>query len=102
MTKISRVVQCESFRSWNRLEVRPRKEDFEDVLKAEIYDPLWMIARQWQFDEFKAEDTGSAIMARVELKSSELNKFQSKATDLIPFDNTVPLETQIGSDSLRI
>ena len=35
--------------SWNRLEGRPRKEDFTRSLRAEIRDPLWMLCRQWQF-----------------------------------------------------
>ena len=27
-------------------------------LQARIYDPLWLLPRQWQFGEFEGEDNG--------------------------------------------
>src|SRR5213075_3337130 len=51
--------------AYNRLEPRARTEDFSRSLRAEIRDPLWMLTRQWQMGEFEAEDTGSAIDARL-------------------------------------
>src|SRR6478752_3436233 len=51
--------------AYNRLEPRARTEDFARSLRAEIRDPLWMLTRQWQMGEFEAEDTGSAIDARI-------------------------------------
>ena len=74
---------CEPFRSFNRIEPRPRTKEFDKVLKAEIYDPLWMLARQWQFGEFKGEDTGSAIFAKVELKTTRINQFQHADFDAV-------------------
>ena len=65
---------CEPFRAWNRVEPRIRKEQFDRVLRCEIHDPLWMLTRQWQFGEFKGEDTGSAIFARTLLKTSRLTR----------------------------
>ena len=59
---------CEPLRVWNRLEPRARQVDFDRVLQAEIRDPLWMLGRQWQFGEFKGEDTGSAILAKLALR----------------------------------
>jgi len=44
---------------WNRLEGRPRRADFDRALKAEVRDPLWMLTKQWQLGEFKADDAGS-------------------------------------------
>ena len=41
--------------TWNRLEGRPRKNDFSQSIRAEIRDPLWMLARQWQLGEFQHE-----------------------------------------------
>lgn len=87
--------KCEPLRSWNRLETRPRKKDFDNVLKAEIYDPLWMLARQWQFGEFKGEDTGSAIMAKVELKTTRLSKYQSNGQAAVAYVDSIPLETKV-------
>jgi len=48
---------------WNRLEGRPRSTDFDRALRAEIRDPLWMLARQRQLGEFHGEDAGSPVTA---------------------------------------
>jgi len=61
--------------SWNRLEARPRTEDFSRALRAEVRDALWFISRQWQFGEFRAEDTGSALEMRVDMQSSQVEKY---------------------------
>jgi len=53
---------------WSRLEGRPRRVNFDRVLRAEVHDALWMLTRQWQFGEFKGEDTGSAIFAKTSIK----------------------------------
>lgn len=50
---------------WNRLDSYPRSQDFDRGLKAEIRDAMWMLTRQWQFGEFKGEDAGSPVYARV-------------------------------------
>ncbi|MEO8411716.1 MAG: hypothetical protein ABI478_14205, partial [Propionivibrio sp.] len=47
----------------NRLEVDPVGETYDEGLSARIADPLWMLARQWQFGEFDGEDAGWPILA---------------------------------------
>ena len=47
---------------WNRLEGRPRTEDFDRALRAEVRDALWMLSKQWQMGEFKGDDAGSTIL----------------------------------------
>ena len=37
-----------------------RSAGVEDGLAARLSDPLWMLARQWQFGEFRGDDAGSA------------------------------------------
>jgi hypothetical protein len=44
---------------WNRIGSRPRADSLEEPLLARIRDPLWMLPRQWQLGEFRAEDTGT-------------------------------------------
>ncbi len=58
---------CEPFRAWNRLEPRTRQADFDQSLRTEIHDPMWMLARQWQFGEFKGEDTESDIKTKIQV-----------------------------------
>jgi len=93
--------QCEPLRSWNRMEVRPRKKEFDNVLRAEIYDPLWMLGRQWQFGEFQGEDTGSATLVKVALESTTISKFQTGDTPAVPYSDDVPLETRVEADVIR-
>jgi hypothetical protein len=44
---------------WNRLEPRPSDGTVGRALAAEIRDPLWLLARQWQLGEFRGEDAAS-------------------------------------------
>jgi hypothetical protein len=81
--------------NWNRLEGRPRQEDFARSLKAEIRDPLWMICRQWQFGELRGENTGSAIKARLQLRVTRLDSYASANNAASPYDDTVPLEVRV-------
>ncbi|MCB0850651.1 MAG: hypothetical protein KDD63_00290, partial [Bacteroidetes bacterium] len=77
---------------WNRLEGRPRKDDFDRALKAEIRDPLWMLTRQWQMGEFLGDDAGSPVFAKLHLATTRLNKYQAADHEVQAFDNQVPLE----------
>ena len=42
-------------------------DDVTESLQARIADPLWMLARQWQFNEFQGEDAGSPISAALKV-----------------------------------
>jgi len=53
---------------WNRLEPSPSDGTVGRSLAAEVRDPVWLLARQWQLGEFRGEDAGS--IARVELATA--------------------------------
>ena len=94
---------CEPFRAWNRLEGRSRKEDFDQSLRAEIHDPLWFLTRQWQFGEFKGEDTGSAIFAKIHIENTKISQFQLKRnTPAKSYSEDVPLETLVERESTSL
>jgi hypothetical protein len=59
---------------WARLEGRPRTNDFVRSLSAEMRDPLWMLTRQWQWGEFKGEDTGSAVFSELNVQNSPITR----------------------------
>jgi hypothetical protein len=44
------------------------------TISARIFDPLWMLTRQWQVGEFQGEDTGSPVVARVRAQSAMLSR----------------------------
>ena len=62
---------------WNRLEGRPRTYDFDRALKAEVRDALWMLAKQWQMGEFRGDDAGSPVSARVCISTAKIDRFQA-------------------------
>jgi hypothetical protein len=85
---------------WNRLEPRPRSADFERSLKAEIRDALWMLSRQWQMGEFKGEDAGSPIDARLLTTENTINRYAVKDGEAVPYDDSIPLETKVERESI--
>src|SRR5687767_6055285 len=88
-------VTCEPFRSWNRLEPRPRQSEFNTVLKAGIHDAVWMLARQWQFGEFKGEDTGSGVFAKIQIETTKITRFRNSHGVAVDYDESIPLETRV-------
>ncbi len=89
-----------TFTTWNRLEPRPRKQDFDRSLRAEVRDALWMLTRQWQWGEFKGEDTGSAIFAKVHHISSKMTRLGLGAPETTnvakdSYSDALPLEAVV-------
>lgn len=80
---------------WNRLEGRPRQQDFLRALRAEVRDPLWMLTKQWQVGEFKGDDAGSPVFAKVHMETTKLDKYQPGGATVRAFDNEVPLEATV-------
>ena len=65
--------------TWNRLEPLPQSTDLVPALQASIADPLWMIARQWQFLELAGEDAGTPIEVRVEAEAAPVTRYLAGA-----------------------
>lgn len=65
-----------------RLEPRSRSEDAVQMgLEARIADPLWMLTRQWQMGEFKAEDNGSPIRVDIQYETEILDTVTGLTAD---------------------
>jgi hypothetical protein len=97
-----------SITSWMRLEPRSRDAEMNTSLQARIYDPLWLLARQWQFGEFQGEDNGSPVMARWRAESAPLTRYHSGAIapntriDAPRYDGSrMPLETLVEREAVR-
>ncbi len=97
-----------SITSWVRLEPRCRDDDMAESVHARIYDPLWMLARQWQAAEFQGEDTGSPMIARWRADSAPITRYYAGA--IKPNTNvsaprydakTMPLEALVERQPLR-
>ena len=81
--------------AWSRLEGRPRTNNFDRALKAEVRDALWMISRQWQLGEFEGDDAGSAVTAKLSTSTIELDKYQADGQAVQPFNKSIPFEAQV-------
>lgn len=92
---LTATVRVPTIVMWNRLEGRPRRPDFSRALKAEVRDPLWLIARQWQMGEFIGEDAGSPVTAKVAWKTDEVSAVRGPTGTVEPYDPNVPLEALI-------
>lgn len=44
------------------------------TLSARLFDPLWLLTRQWQTGEFQAEDAGTPVTARVRASTAMFSR----------------------------
>ena len=97
-----------SITSWMRLEPQSRNAEMNTSLQARIYDPLWLLARQWQLGEFQGEDNGSPVMADWHGESGRLMRYHSgpiAANSMVnapSYDpRSMPLETLVERETIR-
>src|SRR5688572_16033173 len=69
--------------TWSKLEPLPTSDDITLGLQAPVADPLWMLARQWQFNELRGEDAGSPIGADLRVLGVPLTRLRHPA-DAVP------------------
>lgn len=81
-----------TFTRYNRLESRPRTDNFNRALRAEIRDALWMLCKQWQMGEFLADDAGTPVSAKVHIEGQQIAKYKPDDKDTQTFDLETPLE----------
>jgi hypothetical protein len=84
-----------------RLETLPTAISMKTGLQAPLADPLWLLARQWQFNEFQGEDAGTPLILRFALQGTPIDAFRS-GTDAQrqPWQalDAVPLETRVEAE----
>ena len=88
-----------------RLELSTTNPDLQDGLQARMHDPLWLLARQWQFGEFNGADAGSPAAAQVVVDQATLSRYQpgpqSAANPSRPYaPETLALETLVESEAV--
>jgi len=82
----------------------------QDGLQARLHDPLWLLARQWQFGEFTGDDAGSPAAAHVVMEHGPISRYlpgplptdpaqaKTNAIDYSPI--TLPLETMVEREPI--
>jgi hypothetical protein len=87
---------------WNRLEGRPRTQAFDRSLRAEVRDGLWMLARQWQMGELRADDAGAPVLVQMRMDHTRLTKVRLGADPVEPLVDPLPLETRAERLPVRL
>ncbi|MCB1852844.1 MAG: hypothetical protein KDI83_19075 [Gammaproteobacteria bacterium] len=97
-----------SITSWTHLEVRSRQADMRVSLSARVFDPLWLMARQWQLGEYQGEDTGMPVLARVRAQTTMLSRIHlgelpaNTITQAAAYDpQRMPLEVMVERQRTR-
>ncbi len=102
-----RLATLPSVVTWSRLEPLSLSRDLTPGLQALVADPLWLLARQWQFDELRGEDGGTPVSAIVEVDHAPLSRLHpgapaagaaARAVDLI--DDDLPLEPRVEAETV--
>jgi hypothetical protein len=93
-----------SVTSWTRLEPQPRDASMTRSLQAQIRDPLWMLARQWQVGEFLGLDAGSPVAATLAGETQTVTTYQPgpNASATVALDPNLPLEVHVERESVAL
>jgi hypothetical protein len=62
--------------AWTRLEPQSITGDPTPGLAAAVYDPLWLMYRQWQMGEYVGENTGSPLLVHVNGEATPVTAWQ--------------------------
>jgi hypothetical protein len=83
---------------WTRIEPDNEDPSLQEGLRAEVADPLWLLARQWQMGEFRGEDVGTPVLATVETAEDPPQVLVAGGKVRV-LDGTEPIETLIERES---
>jgi hypothetical protein len=86
--------------TWSRLEPLPTSDDVSEALQARIADPLWMLVRQWQFNEFQGEDAGSPIEAALRIAGVPITSLVGAGVPAVALDGAAPIETLVEREQV--
>lgn len=86
---------------WNRIEPRTRAQDLRHGLEARLFDPLWMLTRQWQLGEFAGRDAGSPLNVAVTSTTKAFDRYAAGTSKGQKYDGIVPLEALVEREAVR-
>jgi hypothetical protein len=86
--------------TWSRLEPLPTSDDVTEALQAKVADPLWMLTRQWQFNEFQGEDAGSPIEAALRISGVPITSLVAAGVLPVPLQGAAPIEALVEREQV--
>jgi hypothetical protein len=86
-----------------RTEPRTTDSSLSEGIAARVYDPLWMLGRQWQVGELIGEDAGSPVNAALATQTATIGTYRpSAAAADTPYDpSALPLEAVVEAAPVR-
>jgi hypothetical protein len=96
------VVKIPSITTWTRLEPRPREGSMQRSLQAQVRDPVWFLARQWQMAEFLGDDAGSPVQATLGVEQRSITTYRPGPDDAktTPLDPKLPVEVHAEREAV--
>lgn len=75
---------------------RTRTNDYAKALSFEVFDPLWMLARQWQYGRFKGDDCGSMVTAKIRVNRRRLDSiYPPNSAAKTAYSTDTPMEYNV-------
>lgn len=76
---------------WNRLEPQKPANDLSSALRCDVRDALWMLGRQWQMGEFRAEDAGTCAFAKASVITITPKKLSLRGNEPLDCSPETPM-----------
>lgn len=91
---------------YKRIEPRTRSINPQKALSMQVFDPFWMLTRQWQFGRFKAVDCGTPVLVKVKTTRQKIDGIgrkigKDKFKDEV-FSTDVPLEYDVEKQNIEL
>ena len=101
---VDKVKFTPSLTTWTRLEPQPRDASMERSLQAQVRDPLWLLARQWQVGEFLGDDAGSPIHATIAAEMRTITTYRPglNPASTVPIDPALPIEVHVERELVTL
>lgn len=95
-------VRTPSITGITRLETQPTAINLQAGLAAPLADPLWLLSRQWQFNEFQGEDAGTPLRLAFQVQGVKVDAFRAGTDPAAAWqpiaDHDVPIETRVEAE----
>src|ERR1700744_1095972 len=87
-----------------RLEPLPGDASMARSLQAQVRDPAWTLARQWQVGEFLGADAGSPVQATLAGRLQTMTTYcpGGDPSATIPLDQALPVETHVEREIIEL
>lgn len=96
------IIKQPSITGITRLETQPTAINMQAGLAAPLADPLWLLCRQWQFNEFQGEDAGTPLRIQFDVEGTRVDAFRAGADTAQPWqpiaEHDVPIETRVEAE----